>query len=80
MGLLDVPEESFEIEIVEDDLGVLNDKKIESEKIINKDLLSKRTAVSQLKLPPQTVWFGTVDNAATHPHFKRHMQFALTLR
>ena len=65
MGLFNVPEESFEIEILEDDLDVFNDKKIESEKIINKDLLSKRTAVSQLKLPQQTVWFGTVDNAAT---------------
>ena len=64
MGLFDVPEESFEIEILEVDLDVFNDKKIESEKIIDKDLLSKRTAVSQLKLP-QTVWFGTVDNAAT---------------
>ena len=80
MGLFNVPEESFEIEILEDDLDVFNDKKIESEKIhvIDKDLLSERTAVSQLKLPQQTVWFGTVDNAATHPHFKRHMQFALT--
>ena len=68
------------MEILEDDLDVFNDKKIESEKIIDKDLLSKRTAVSQLKLPPQTVWFGTVDNAATHPDFKRHMQFALNLR
>ena len=51
MGLFDVPEESFEIEILEVDLDVFNDKKIESEKIIDKDLLSKRTAVSQLKLP-----------------------------
>ena len=34
MGLFNVPEESFEIEILEDDLDVFNDKKIESEKII----------------------------------------------
>ena len=58
MGLFDVPEESFEMEILEDDLDVFNDKKIESEKIIDKDLLSQRTATSQLKLPQSNdlVW------------------------
>ena len=39
MGLFNVPEESYEIEILEDDLDVFNDKKIESEKIIDMDLL-----------------------------------------
>ena len=49
MGLNDVPEEFFEILIVADDHVVLNDKKITSEKINNKNLLPKLTAVSHLK-------------------------------
>ena len=65
MGLLDVPEESF-IEIFEDDLVILNDKKIESEKIIDKELLSQSVLqCHNFNCHQQTVWFGTVDNAAT---------------
>ena len=66
MGLFDVPEESFEIEILEDDLDVKNDKKIESEKIIDMDLLFQSALQCHNKnCHKQTVWFGTVDNAAT---------------
>ena len=47
LGLNDVPEESFEIVIVADDHDVLNDTKITSEKVNNKNLLAKLTEVSQ---------------------------------
>ena len=43
------PEESFEIEIVDNDLDALNVKKITSEKVNDENLLVKLTAVSQLK-------------------------------
>ena len=72
MGLLDVPEESF-IEIFEDDLVILNDKKIESEKIIDKELLSQSVLqCHNFNCHQQTVWFGTVDNAATRENFLRY--------
>ena len=43
------PEESFAIEIVDNDLDALNVKKITSEKVNDENLLVKLTAVSQLK-------------------------------
>ena len=58
------PEESFTKEVVVNDLDDMDDKKIPSEKIKNKNPSSKMTGTYQ------TVWFGLecVGNAATLFH------------
>ena len=56
------PEESFAIEIVDNDFDALNVKKITSEKVNNEKLLVKADCS---KRTTQTVWFGIVGIAAT---------------
>ena len=59
MELYDVQEESFTIEIVVDDLNVMNDKKMTSELIENKESPRQSSLQSpNYKLPNETVGFG----------------------
>ena len=63
-------EESLTIEIVAEDLDGLNDKKITSEKVNGEKLLVKADCSVTIKMTTQTVWFGIVGIAATHPDLK----------
>ena len=56
MGLNDVPEESFDIEIVTDDHDVFNDKKITSEKVNDENLLVKAHCSVTIKMTTTNGW------------------------
>ena len=59
MGLNDVPEESFDIEIVADDHDVFNDKKITSEKVNDENLLVKAHCSVTIKMTTTNGWVWT---------------------
>ena len=59
MGLYDVPEESFQIEIVANDLDALNVKKITSEKVNDEKLLVKADCSVTTKIARTNDWVWT---------------------
>ena len=71
------PEESFAIEIVDNDLDALNVKKITSEKVNNEKLLVKADCSVTTKIARTNDWVWTRVQCRNTPRLERQMQFAL---